>query len=390
MSDQTPLEIVRLTPAGRGAVATLLVEGPGATDAVGRRFHAAAGRSLSSYSPGRLVFGHFDFGAPSREEVVVRVRTRQSLELHCHGGQAAVAALEAALVAEGGRTVAWQDWAAGHHPDPISAAARIALAEATTERAALVLLDQLSGALRRAVDSIAALLARHDATSATREIHALLRHTRPGRHLVDPWCVVLAGPPNVGKSSLINGLVGYQRVIVHAAPGTTRDVVTTRTAIDGWPVELSDTAGLWPLAEGPSDDDELEQAGIALAQDKLAAADLVVLVFELSRPWSPLEASLVREWPDALVVHNKRDLPEAPGPPRPAGLRTSALKTEGLDELLSAIAGRLVPEPPPAGAAVPFTAGQIRRLQSAVDALARGDLASARTAIEAMQASAEE
>jgi len=390
MSDQTPLKIVRLTPAGRGAVATLLVEGPGAADAVGRRFRAAAGRPLASCPPGRLVFGHFDFGAPYGEEVVVRVRSRQSLELHCHGGQAAVAALEAALEAEGGRTVAWQDWAAEHNADPISAAARIALAGAATERAALVLLDQLSGALRRTVDSIAALLARRDAASAAREIHALLRHAHTGPHLVEPWRVVLAGPPNVGKSSLINALLGYRRAIVHATPGTTRDVVTARTAIEGWPIELSDTAGQRPFCEGPSADDKLEQAGMALAQDKLAAADLVVLVFELSRPWAPPEAALVRQWPDALVVHNKRDLPEAPGPPRPAGLRTSALKVEGLDELLSAIAGRLVPEPPPAGAAVPFTAQQIRRLQSAADALARGDLASARTAIEAVQASAQE
>ena len=56
--------------------------------------------------------------------------------------------------------------------------------------------------------------------------------------------VVLAGWPNVGKSSLINALLGYARAIVHPSPGTTRDVVTASTAIDGWPIELSDTAGL--------------------------------------------------------------------------------------------------------------------------------------------------
>ena len=70
--------------------------------------------------------------------------------------------------------------------------------------------------------------------------------------------VVLSGAPNVGKSSLINALVGYERAIVFAEPGTTRDVVTAGTAVDGWPIELADTAGLREST------DPLEAAGIAL------------------------------------------------------------------------------------------------------------------------------
>jgi hypothetical protein len=62
--------------------------------------------------------------------------------------------------------------------------------------------------------------------------------------LTTPWRVTVAGAPNVGKSSLVNALAGYQRSVVSATPGTTRDVVTTVIALDGWPVELSDTAGM--------------------------------------------------------------------------------------------------------------------------------------------------
>ena len=86
------------------------------------------------------------------------------------------------------------------------------------------------------------------------------------------WRVVIAGPPNVGKSSLINAMAGYERAIVSPLPGTTRDVVTLTTAIDGWPVQLADTAGL------RASDDELESAGVKLAGAALAAADLVILV----------------------------------------------------------------------------------------------------------------
>ena len=119
-----------------------------------------------------------------------------------------------------------------------------------------------------------------DAAAARRQIDDLLAHAATGLHLVRPWQVVVAGRPNVGKSSLINAIAGYQRAIVHSLPGTTRDIVSVQTALDGWPVEISDTAG---LRRGS---DPIEQAGIELAIDKIAAADLVVLVFDASSPWT--------------------------------------------------------------------------------------------------------
>jgi len=371
MPDQSPLKIVQLTPPGRGAVATLLVHGPRATEAVGAHFRGLGGRALESYPPDRLVFGHFDFGSRSREEVVVRRHGPEEVEVHCHGGHAAVAALGKALIDQGGQAVRWQDWAVEHYRDPIAAQASVALAGARTERTALVLLDQFHGALRQAIDAVRQSLDRQDVASAAGQLERLLARAETGRHLVEPWRVVLAGLPNVGKSSLINALVGYQRAIVHPAPGTTRDVVSAITAVDGWPVELSDTAGL------RSGGGELERAGITLAKQKLAAADLVVLVFDLSRPWSAADAALVESRTDAMVVHNKRDLPVGPARARPEGLWTSALYGEGVDALVRAIAERLVPHPPPAGAAVPFTAEQVDRLESAAAATSRKDAACA-------------
>src|SRR5262249_61072583 len=70
-----------------------------------------------------------------------------------------------------------------------------------------------------------------------------------GEHLTKPWRVVIAGAPNAGESSLLNALAGYQRSIVAPTPGTTRDVVTLILAIDGWPVEFADTAGLREAGE---------------------------------------------------------------------------------------------------------------------------------------------
>jgi len=82
MSKPSVLTTVRLTPPGRGAVATLLVEGPGAVEAVDGRFQSAGGKPLATCPPGRLVFGHFDFGGQAREEMVVRLRGPRSVEVH--------------------------------------------------------------------------------------------------------------------------------------------------------------------------------------------------------------------------------------------------------------------------------------------------------------------
>jgi tRNA modification GTPase len=372
------LYFTQLTPSGRGAVATLLVEGPGAVRIVGRHVRTlkAAFRFAKGAEPdsrhlrgakgdtNRLVIGRF--GPEPGEEVVLRPHSADAVEIHCHGGQAAISAIEGILRAEGCSAVDWHEWAAWHESDPIAAAALAALAEARTERTAAILLDQYHGALGRAIEELEALHGRGDRPAAAAKARELLARAPLGRHLVRPWQVVIAGRPNVGKSSLVNALVGYCRAIVHAAAGTTRDAVTATTAIEGWPVELCDTAGLHATA------DSIEQAGIALARQRLAQADLVVLVFDRTAPWSADDGELLRAWPTALVVENKIDA----GPVADvgqvadlpcAGLPVSALTGEGIDLLLGQIAGRLVPDPPPPGAAVPFTEEQAARIAAIRD-----------------------
>lgn len=331
-------------------MATLLVEGTGTAQLVQRTFVPTGRRSPANLPEGRLALWRFSPAAG--EQVVVRYRCDRSIELHCHGGLAAAAMIVAALKEQGCRTVSWRQWIDCHHLDPIAAAAAAALTEARTQRTSAVLLDQYNGALRRAIDEIRTLLNKGEHRTATTLIDTLLDRAKLGQHLTQAWRVVLAGPPNAGKSSLINALLGYQRVIVHHASGTTRDVVATIAAMDGWPVELSDTAGLRDTGRAA------ESAGVELAQRKLASADLALLVFDASRPWTTTNDTLVGSTPRSLVVNSKIDLPPAPGP-RPSWLGTSAVTGAGIEALIGAIVGRLVPLPPAAGAAVPFTRGQI-------------------------------
>jgi tRNA modification GTPase len=221
----------------------------------------------------------------------------------------------------------------------------------------VILLDQFHGALRRELDEIAALRETDPAT-AFRRRSELLERGRVGLHLTRPWRVVLAGRPNVGKSSLLNAIVGYSRAIVFDEPGTTRDVLTAETAIDGWPVELSDTAGLRAAS------DAVEQEGVSRARHMAEAADLLVLVFDAAQPWSPEDSQLIAEFPQALVVHNKCDIAASDREAQRDGLRVSALTGQNVNMLIDEIGRRLVPTAPPPGAAVPFTQRQIDEISS--------------------------
>ncbi|MFO0930269.1 MAG: type III pantothenate kinase [Gemmataceae bacterium] len=168
------------------------------------------------------------------------------------------------------------------------------------------------------------------------------------------------GAPNVGKSSLVNAAGGYTRAVVDPTPGTTRDVVTTVAAFDGWPVELTDTAGLRDGAE------TLEALGIEQARAAVERADLCLWLVDASADpvWPGVASDRVR------IVVNKTDLPPAWDLDTVADApRVSAATGAGVADLGAALARWLVPQPPPPGAPVPFTAAQretVERLAQAV------------------------
>ena len=153
-------------------------------------------------------------------------------------------------------------------------------------RTAEILLDQLHGALRDEIAGIA-ILAEQDAAVACARLDALIELSAVGLHLLSGWKVVIAGRPNVGKSRLLNALCGFSRVIVDATPGTTRDVIAFRTALGGWPVDLTDTAGL------RATDHAIELLGIERAKRELADADLVLLVLDQSESLRPIDHQLM-------------------------------------------------------------------------------------------------
>ncbi len=167
-------------------------------------------------------------------------------------------------------------------------------------------------------------------------LRTALARARQGALLRDGLRVVLAGQPNVGKSSLLNALAGAELAIVTAMPGTTRDRVSETIQIEGVPLHITDTAGLRTAAV-----DEVERIGIDRSWQAIGGADVVVFLHDLSRrgdaTYESAEAAIAERLPPGvplLDVHNKADLAHASAWP---GWPISARTGEGLDALRQAL-----------------------------------------------------
>lgn len=166
----------------------------------------------------------------------------------------------------------------------------------------------------------------------TPPLEALAASFARGRIVHDGLTLAIVGRPNAGKSSLFNRLIERDRAIVTATPGTTRDTVSERIALDGIPLELVDTAGLRDSRE------EAEQLGIARSREAMADAALVLIVLDATQSLNEEERQLLRnaETRAAIVAVNKSDL--APAQPSSElthlpSVPTSALTGEGIAEL---------------------------------------------------------
>ena len=273
-------------------------------------------------------------------------------ELHLHGGRSVVAAvLEALAGLEGLREAMPGEFTRrafdNGRIDLAEAEGLADLLEAETQSQRRAALALAGGALSRKVEEwrqrLLALAARleavldfsdegevgealphrwsDDLASLAGDLEAMLARP-PAERLKEGVRVVIAGPPNVGKSTLLNMLAGREAAITSEVAGTTRDVIEAPTAIGGTPYLLVDTAGL------RDSEDAVETIGVARARDSLAAADIVLW---LGAP---------QECPDrgrSILIRPKADL--AP-PPSEADVAVSAVTGEGADRLLGLIAER--------------------------------------------------
>ncbi len=359
------------TPPGRGGIGVVRIAGPEAC-AVAQRLAPEA----------RLVPRHATYTritTPVSSDIVDRVVLTwfqaphsysgdDVVELSAHGSPAILEQIVRLACGAGARLAApgeftFRAWLNGRL-DLVQAEAVADLIDAVTPTQARVAMDQLEGTLTGRIRELDRLIfdlsakleasldfpdegfhfvtrqqAHDDLQQARTALVALLADGRRGRVIREGRTVVIAGRPNVGKSSVFNALVRTHRAIVTPVAGTTRDLLIETVDVGGVPVTLVDTAGL------RISDDLIEAEGVQRARDAIRAAALTLVVLDQSAPLTDEDRDVLASADGrTVVVANKSDLSSA-WPDEAAGhsvIRTSAVDGSGLDELRRAIATSLL------------------------------------------------
>ena len=255
------------------------------------------------------------------------------VEIHCHGGVVSVKRILNLILSKGARLAEKGEFTKrgflNGRIDLTQAEAVIDMIKAKTDISFDMGLNQLSGALSEVLNklkdelvSMQALIvanidfpdediedaAYHDLMERSDKIlekmDNLLDNSKNSRLLRDGINTVILGKPNVGKSSLLNGLLKYDRAIVTDIAGTTRDIIEDYINLDGVLLKITDTAGIRET------DDEVEKIGVNIAREKLKEADLVIAIFDISRDFDKDDEEILNLIKDKkhITILNKDDL----------------------------------------------------------------------------------
>lgn len=339
MSDLSAIAAIS-TPLGTGGVGIIRISGKNATEIADRIFVSVNGKKLSSSKGYRAYFGRIFDGKTAVDEVVCLVfRAPHSytgedvVEINCHGGVVLLKKILRLVLQNGAQAAAPGEFTKraflNGKLDLSEAESVMTLISAQGEQGANAAFNQLEGSLSRKIEKINSSLlslAAHIAAwvdypddeieelgnnelystiyNAYLELCTLLSNFDSGMAVTNGVEAAIVGKPNVGKSTLMNLLTGYDRSIVTEIEGTTRDVVEETVNLNGCILRISDTAGMRETG------DIVEKLGVERSRKKLERAAIVFAVFDLSKPLSDEDKELIDECKDKNVIPivNKTDL----------------------------------------------------------------------------------
>ncbi|MCB1068523.1 MAG: tRNA uridine-5-carboxymethylaminomethyl(34) synthesis GTPase MnmE, partial [Simkania sp.] len=354
------------TPPGEGGIAVIRISGDEALDVANKIFSG----SIHSYKTHTVHFGNIldENGAFIDEGLVIVMRTPRSytgedtVEIHCHGGTLITQKVLKAALRSGARAALPGEFTCkAFQNGKIDLTKAEAVQQVIASKNSLAMQaaeNQLQGKLYKTIASfqqkltdIAAILeawvdfpeeglefASHEEmltmlTAIIERMQHLLATFHDGKRLQTGLSICLLGAPNVGKSSLMNAIVGKDRAIVTDIPGTTRDILEEEIEMAGLNFRLLDTAGIREAEE------IVEREGVRRSIAAAKEADLILLVVDISNP--SIDSDLMATLPkgQTLLVWNKTDLKAADELPKLPfeAVRVSAKNYEGLEELKEAV-----------------------------------------------------
>lgn len=328
------------TAIGEAGIAIVRISGDDSVNIIDEIFVSASGKKMAEAENRKFLYGYIADGDKLIDEVlVVKMKGPHSytaediVEIHCHGGVVSVKRILNLILSKGARLAERGEFTKrgflNGRIDLTQAEAVIDMIKAKTDISFDMGLNQLSGALSEVLNklkdelvSMQALIvanidfpdediedaAYHDLMERSDKIlekmDNLLDNSKNSRLLRDGINTVILGKPNVGKSSLLNGLLKYDRAIVTDIAGTTRDIIEDYINLDGVLLKITDTAGIRET------DDEVEKIGVNIAREKLKEADLVIAIFDISRDFDKDDEEILNLIKDKkhITILNKDDL----------------------------------------------------------------------------------
>ena len=328
------------TAIGEAGIAIVRMSGDDSVNIIDEIFKSTSGKKMAEAENRKFLYGHIVDGDKQIDEVlVVKMKGPHSytaediVEIHCHGGVVSVKRILNLILSKGARLAEKGEFTKrgflNGRIDLTQAEAVIDMIKAKTDLSFDMGLNQLSGALSEVLNklkdelvSMQALIvanidfpdediedaAYHDLIERSNKIldkmDNLLDNSKNSRLLRDGINTVILGKPNVGKSSLLNGLLKYDRAIVTDIAGTTRDIIEDYINLDGVLLKITDTAGIRET------DDEVEKIGVNIAREKLKEADLVIAIFDISREFDKDDEEILNLIKDKkhITILNKDDL----------------------------------------------------------------------------------
>ena len=328
------------TAIGEAGIAIVRMSGDDSINIIDKIFVSASKVKMAEAENRKFLYGHICDGDKKIDEVlVVKMKGPHSytaediVEIHCHGGVVSVKRILNLILSKGARLAEKGEFTKrgflNGRIDLTQAEAVIDLIKAKTDISFDLGLNQLGGALSEVLNKLkdelvsmqALIVANIDfpdediedaayndllerSNKILKKMDKLLENSKNSRLLRDGINTVILGKPNVGKSSLLNGLLKYDRAIVTDIAGTTRDVIEDYINLDGVLLKISDTAGIRET------EDEVEKIGVNIAREKLKDADLVIAIFDISRDFDQDDKEILKliENKKHIIILNKDDL----------------------------------------------------------------------------------
>jgi tRNA modification GTPase len=302
------------TGKGTGAISTVQVFGDLAESIIKKIFNPM-GKKPAVFKPGKILLGTISDGTETIDQVTIGCEEPGNFAINCHGNPLIVADIMQLLQRNGATLLTAEElltkiFSIEKPVNTIALEAKLTQLQAKTIQGTKIIVNQVDAGLTKKIEEWLQNINTISLKQIKADAEQILKNTQTAKLIIFGCTAAIAGPPNTGKSTLLNFLAGKQKAIVTDIKGTTRDWVSAQCRVGPLSMELIDTAGLDEKLTAASED-TIEKASQQKSVEILDKADIVLLVLDNNQPAEPLDEKLLEKIADKkiLTVLNKSDLP---------------------------------------------------------------------------------